>query len=117
MIFPTALSLGEYKAVCVVLGSVDGEEFLDFIVNNMVHCVFYFLDFCSIICQLPNMNPYPQDKSILIRVHQGLPPGIFQQPTPVPANSCPCAYGWGFFHGLLRVWVIEMVQHYSYESY
>jgi hypothetical protein len=27
---------------------------------------FFFLDFYSIVCQLPNMNPYPQDKSILI---------------------------------------------------
>jgi hypothetical protein len=45
-----ALSLDGYKAVRVVSGSVDGEEFLDFIVNDVVRCVFSFLDFCSIIC-------------------------------------------------------------------
>jgi len=34
----TALSLDGYEAVHVVLGSVDGEDFLNFIVNDMVHC-------------------------------------------------------------------------------
>ena len=35
------LSLDGYKAVHVVLGSVDGEDFLDFIVNDMVRRTFY----------------------------------------------------------------------------
>jgi transposase len=62
----TTLLLDRYEAVHIVLGSVDREEFLDFIVNNVVHFQFYPFDFYSTICQLPNMNPYPQDKSILI---------------------------------------------------
>jgi hypothetical protein len=33
-----ALSLQGYKAVRVVPGSVDGDEFLDFIVNDLVSC-------------------------------------------------------------------------------
>ncbi len=37
----TALSLNGYKAVHVVLGSVDREEFLDFIVNDVVHRLFH----------------------------------------------------------------------------
>jgi transposase len=36
-----ALSLDGYEAVRVVSGSVDGEEFLDFITNDLVHCLFY----------------------------------------------------------------------------
>ena len=63
-----ALSLDGYKAMHVVLGSVDGEEFLDFIVNDVVHFSFYSFWF-SIelpVYQLPSMNPYPQDKSILV---------------------------------------------------
>jgi hypothetical protein len=55
-----------YKAVHAVPGSVDGEEFLSFIVNDMVHCMFYLFGFVLTICQLLTMNPYPQDKSILI---------------------------------------------------
>jgi len=35
-----ALSLDGYEAVRIVSGSVDGEEFLDFIINNMVRYVF-----------------------------------------------------------------------------
>ena len=37
----TALSLDGYEGVHAVPGSVDGEEFLDFIVNIVVHCTFY----------------------------------------------------------------------------
>jgi hypothetical protein len=36
-----ALSLDGYEAVHVVPGSVDGEEFLDYIVNEVVCCMFY----------------------------------------------------------------------------
>jgi hypothetical protein len=55
----TALSLDGYEAVCIVLGSVDREEFLDFIVNDVVRFQFYPFDFYSTICQLSNMSPYP----------------------------------------------------------
>lgn len=61
-----ALSLDGYDTVRVVSGSVDGEEFLDFIANDVVRCSSTCSYFYSTICQLPNMNPYPQDKSILI---------------------------------------------------
>jgi len=61
-----ALSLDGYEAVHVVQGSVDGEEFLDFIVNTVVCCTFYL--FRSLLHPLPaaKMNRYPQDKSILV---------------------------------------------------
>ena len=36
-----ALSLDGYEAVRVVPGSVDGEEFLDYIVNDVVRSMFY----------------------------------------------------------------------------
>ena len=36
-----ALLLDGYEAVCVFLGSVDGEGFLDFIVNDVVHCTVH----------------------------------------------------------------------------
>ena len=36
-----ALSLGGYDAVHVVEGSLDGEDFLDFITNDVVHCVVH----------------------------------------------------------------------------
>jgi len=45
-----ALSLDRYEAVRVVLGSVDGEEFLDFIINDVVHRMFYFFRFLLNIC-------------------------------------------------------------------
>jgi hypothetical protein len=42
----TALSLDGYKAVHVVPGSVDGEEILDFIINNVVcYYMFYLIIF------------------------------------------------------------------------
>jgi len=40
-----ALSLDGYEAVRVVPGSVDGEEFLDFIINDVVHYMFYLVRF------------------------------------------------------------------------
>jgi hypothetical protein len=61
-----ALSLDGYEAVHVVSGSVDGEEFLDYIVNDVVRCMLHLFRFLLNFHQLPNMNPYPQDKSILI---------------------------------------------------
>jgi transposase len=61
-----ALSLDGYEAVHVVPGSVDGEGFLDFIVNAVVRYTFFCFRFLLTLFQLPTMNPYPQDKSILI---------------------------------------------------
>ena len=40
-----ALSLDGYEAVHVVLGSVDGEDFLNFIVDDVVRCMFYLFRF------------------------------------------------------------------------
>ncbi len=37
----TTLSLDGYEAVHVFEGSLDGEDFLDFIVNDVMHCVVY----------------------------------------------------------------------------
>ena len=56
-----ALSLDGYEAVRVVPGFVDGEEFLNFIVDDVVCSTIYStsLDFDSTLCQLPKMNPYP----------------------------------------------------------
>ncbi|KAJ8508493.1 hypothetical protein ONZ45_g9242 [Pleurotus djamor] len=45
-----AMGLDGYIGTRVVEGAVDGDEFLDFIVNDV----------------LPKMNPFPQDKSVLI---------------------------------------------------
>jgi len=47
----TALLLDGYEAVHVVLGSVDGEEFLDFIVNDVVRRLFHL--FVSLLNHLP----------------------------------------------------------------
>ncbi|KAJ7210515.1 hypothetical protein GGX14DRAFT_363509 [Mycena pura] len=53
-----ALSLNGYFALRVVEGSVNGEEFFDFILNDV----------------LPKMNPFPQDNSVLVmdncRIHK-----------------------------------------------
>ena len=49
-----ALSLDGYECVHVVLGSVDGEEFLDFIVNIVVRCTFYH--FGSLLNPLPSAS-------------------------------------------------------------
>jgi hypothetical protein len=38
-----ALSLDGYEGICVVLGSVDREEFLDFIINDVVHHYMFYL--------------------------------------------------------------------------
>ncbi|KAI4518010.1 hypothetical protein K523DRAFT_223592, partial [Schizophyllum commune Tattone D] len=45
-----ALTLDGYIACRVVEGSVDGDEFFDFIITDV----------------LPQMNPYPQPRSVLI---------------------------------------------------
>ena len=53
-----ALSLDGYESVHVVPGSVDGEEFLDFIVNDVVRCMFYPFGF------LLNYLPAAEDESL-----------------------------------------------------
>jgi hypothetical protein len=55
-----ALSLDGYEAVGVVSGPVDGGGFLDFIVNNLVHCMFYLFGL------LLNHLPAVKDKSLPI---------------------------------------------------
>jgi transposase len=56
-----ALSLDGYEAVRVVPGSVDGEEFLDYIVNDVVRCMFYLFNIL--------LNHLPAAE------HEPLPPG------------------------------------------
>jgi hypothetical protein len=53
-----ALSLDGYEAVHVVPGSVDGEGFLDFIINDVVRCMFYLFGF------LPNHLPAAEDEPL-----------------------------------------------------
>ena len=53
-----ALSLDGYEAVDIVLGSVDGEGFMDFIVNDVVCCTFYLSRF------LLNHLPAAKDESL-----------------------------------------------------
>jgi hypothetical protein len=53
-----ALSLDGYEAVRVVPGSVDGEEFLDFIVNDVVRCMLYLFGL------LLNHLPAAEDESL-----------------------------------------------------
>lgn len=52
-----ALSLDGYEAVRAVLGSVDGEEFLDFIVNEVVRCMFYI--YVSLLNYIPAAGDEP----------------------------------------------------------
>lgn len=40
-----ALLLDEYKAMCVIPGSIDREEFLDYITNDMICSIFYLFGF------------------------------------------------------------------------
>ncbi len=53
------LSLDGYEAVCIVLGSVDGEEFMDFIVNDVVHCMFYIFRFLLNCLPAAGHEPLP----------------------------------------------------------
>jgi len=53
-----ALSLDGYEAVRVVSGSVDGEEFLDYIVNDVVRCMSFLFGF------LLNHLPAAKDESL-----------------------------------------------------
>jgi transposase len=61
-----AMSLDGYEALSVVPGSVDGEAFFDFIVNDVVRLVSFRVSQYLISFQLPKMNPYPQDNSVLV---------------------------------------------------
>lgn len=66
-ILPT-LTLDGYMAVCVVEGSVDGAEFYDFVVNDVVSSNFILFHVARLMqCeQLPNMNVYPTPNSVMI---------------------------------------------------
>lgn len=65
-----ALSLDGYIALRVVPGSVDGGEFFDFVVNDVVcsisSCVRIFIDIDCYDIKLPQMNPFPNACSVLI---------------------------------------------------
>jgi hypothetical protein len=60
-----ALSLGGYEAVRVVPGSVDGEEFLDYIVNDVVRHLFYFLGFLLNYLPAAEHEPLPSGQEHL----------------------------------------------------
>jgi transposase len=62
-----AMSIDGYIAQRVVPGSLNGNEYLDFILEEVV-CHSYPLS-CSMLItirKLPQMNPFPQDESVLI---------------------------------------------------
>jgi hypothetical protein len=61
-----ALSLDGYEAMQVVPGSVDGEAFLDFVVNDVVSALHLCTFSTYAPLQMPRMNPYPRDKSIIV---------------------------------------------------
>jgi hypothetical protein len=62
-----ALSLDGYETFRVVPGSVNGYELFDFIVEELVREFISFTLFEShSVLQLPRMNPFPQDKSIVV---------------------------------------------------
>jgi len=54
-----ALSLDGYKAMHIVPGSVNGEEFMDFIVNDVVHCMFYIFRFLLNCLPAARHEPLP----------------------------------------------------------
>lgn len=60
-----ALAVDGYIACRVVKGSVKGPEFFDFIVNDVVRSLDCGLHAHSLL-QLPLMNPFPGDRSVLI---------------------------------------------------
>ena len=46
---------------------ITGGQSATVMINDVVRYMFYLIGFLlKTICQLPKMNPYPQDKSILI---------------------------------------------------
>lgn len=64
-----AMGLEGYIATRVVMGSVDSDEFCDFILNEVACNIPPFHQAPSKLIvsqQLPKMNPYPNDRSILI---------------------------------------------------
>jgi hypothetical protein len=56
------LSLDGYEAVGVVPGSVDGESFLSFIVNDMVRCMFYLIRFSLTLLPAAEDEPLPSEQ-------------------------------------------------------
>lgn len=57
-----ALSLDGYEAVHVVPGSIDGEDFLDFVINAVVCCTFYLLRFLLNPLPAAEYEPLPSGK-------------------------------------------------------
>jgi hypothetical protein len=57
-----AMGVEGYIAMCVVLGSVDGDKFFDFIVNDVIcgHVIWGSYSVYHIL-QLPKMHRYSQD--------------------------------------------------------
>jgi transposase len=62
-----ALGLDGYVAQRVVEGSVDGEEFFDFIVEEGVRNDFLLIPLHLLtLLQLPQMQPWPADRSVIV---------------------------------------------------
>lgn len=62
-----AMTVDGYIAVRVVPGSVDGAEFFDFITTDVVgHCQTLHAMLADDQAQLPHMNAYPGERSVLI---------------------------------------------------
>lgn len=63
-----ALGTGGYMGTRIVKGSVDGDEFFDFIVNDIVCFIFPSAEkiLRSLPAQLPEMQPFPNDRSVLL---------------------------------------------------
>jgi hypothetical protein len=54
-----ALSLDGYEAVHIVSGSIDGAEFLDYIINDIVYLMFYLFSFSLTCLPAAKYEPLP----------------------------------------------------------
>jgi hypothetical protein len=61
-----AITIDGYIGTRIVAGSVDGDEFFDFIVNDIVSPDFGRCFDMLTRLQLPQMNKFPNDRSVLI---------------------------------------------------
>ena len=60
------MSVDGYVGTRVVPGSVDGDDFFEFIVEDVVSKFFLLHCLSYNNFQLSQMNPFPQDRSVLI---------------------------------------------------
>ena len=64
-----ALTLDGYIAICVIEGSIDGEEFFNFVLNDVVSSRLLSCQINMLLTsfQLPKMNCYPRPYSMIIQ--------------------------------------------------